>query len=58
MASMRDSLARRCVRRARALVLSASLAASASAEIPPDVKNHPLLQPIDAQNWVDQGELT
>jgi M6 family metalloprotease-like protein len=41
-----------------AVMLTASLAASASAEIPPDAANHPLLQPIDAQNWVDQGELT
>jgi len=30
----------------------------ASAQAPPDAVNHPLLQPIDAQNWVDQGELT
>jgi M6 family metalloprotease-like protein len=44
---------------ALALVLStASLASSASAEIPPDAANHALLQPIDAQGWVDQGELT
>ena len=24
----------------------------------PDAANHPLLQPIDPQNWVDQAELT
>jgi M6 family metalloprotease-like protein len=41
-----------------AVVLTGSLASSAAAEIPPDAANHPLLQPIDAQNWVDQGELT
>ena len=41
-----------------ALVLTATMASSAAAEIPPDAANHPLLQPIDAQNWVDQGELT
>ena len=40
------------------LVATATLASSAGAEIPPDAANHPLLQPIDAQNWVDQGELT
>ena len=40
------------------LVATAALASSAGAEIPPDAANHPLLQPIDAQNWVDQGELT
>ena len=40
------------------LALTASFASSASAEIPPDAANQPLLQPIDAQNWVDQGELT
>jgi M6 family metalloprotease-like protein len=40
------------------LVLTATMASSAAAEIPPDAANHPLLQPIDAQNWVDQGELT
>ncbi len=40
------------------LALPVSLASSAGAEIPPDAANHPLLQPIDAQNWVDQGELT
>jgi len=41
-----------------ALAVAGSLAASASAEIPPDAANNPLLQPIDAQNWVDQAELT
>src|SRR5918992_4922586 len=41
-----------------AVMLMASLAATASAEIPPDAANHPLLQPIDEQAWVDQGELT
>ena len=25
---------------------------------PPDTAKHPLLQPLDAQNWVDQAELT
>jgi M6 family metalloprotease-like protein len=41
-----------------ALVLTVTMASSAAAEIPPDAANHPLLQPIDAQQWVDQGELT
>ena len=41
-----------------AIVLTGTLAASAAAEIPPDAANHPLLQPIDPQNWVDQAELT
>src|SRR6266508_880214 len=41
-----------------AVVLTGTLAASASAEIPPDAANDPLLQPIDPQNWVDQAELT
>ena len=39
------------------LVLTASIASSASAT-PPELADHPLLQPIDAQKWVDQGELT
>ena len=29
-----------------------------AAQAPPDVESHPALQPIDAQNWVDQAELT
>ena len=41
-----------------AVTLTCSLAASASAEIPPDVADNPLLQPLDEQNWVDQAELT
>jgi M6 family metalloprotease-like protein len=41
-----------------AVLLAASFAASARADIPPDAANHPLLQPIDAQSWVDQAELT
>ena len=42
-----------------ALVLATALAAGpAAAQAPPDAVNHPLLQPIDAQNWVDQAELT
>jgi M6 family metalloprotease-like protein len=40
-----------------AVTLLAALAATASAA-PPDVENHPLLQPYDAQEWVDQAELT
>ena len=40
-----------------ALVLTAAFATSASAT-PPGLADDPLLQPIDAQNWVDQGELT
>ncbi|MGH2697851.1 MAG: M6 family metalloprotease domain-containing protein [Actinomycetota bacterium] len=32
--------------------------APVAAKAPPDVANHPALQPIDAQNWVDQAELT
>ena len=58
---MRDKTRHRGARRLAALALLAlpvSFASSASAEIPPDAANHPLLQPIDAQNWVDQGELT
>ena len=42
-----------------ALVAAAALATGpGAAQVPPDVPNHPLLQPIDAQNWLDQGELT
>ena len=41
-----------------ALVLAGTVAATASAEIPPEVANDPLLQPVDSQNWVDQAELT
>ena len=40
------------------LALVVSFAASAAAASPGDPADHPLLQPIDAQNWVDQGELT
>ena len=58
---MREKTRHRGARRLAVLALLAlavSFASSASAEIPPDAANHPLLQPIDAQNWVDQGELT
>jgi M6 family metalloprotease-like protein len=41
-----------------ALVLVAAVAVAPSAAIPPDAANHPLLQPIDAQAWVDQEDLT
>ena len=42
-----------------ALVLAAAIGSSTvSAQAPPDAVNHPLLQPIDAQNWVDQADLT
>jgi len=42
-----------------ALLGAAALGAGpASAEPPPDVVNSPLLQPIDAQHWVDQAEET
>jgi M6 family metalloprotease-like protein len=42
-----------------ALLVAAALGAGpASAGPPPDVVNNPLLQPIDAQHWVDQAELT
>jgi M6 family metalloprotease-like protein len=41
-----------------ALVVAASVAASVGAAAPPDVADDPLLQPIDEQHWVDQGELT
>jgi M6 family metalloprotease-like protein len=57
---MRDTTRTRGVRRVLALailVLSAALAGSASAT-PPELADEPLLQPIDAQSWVDQGELT
>ena len=40
------------------LVLVAAVAVAPSAAIPPDAANHPLLQPIDAQNWLDQEDLT
>ncbi len=40
------------------LVLAAAVAVAPSAAIPPDAQNHPLLQPIDAQNWLDQEDLT
>ena len=36
------------------LVLSAAIAVAPSAATPPELADHPLLQPIDAQNWVDQ----
>ncbi len=42
-----------------ALVVAAALSAGpAVAQGPPDAVNHPLLQPLDAQAWVDQAELT
>ena len=42
-----------------ALALVVTFAAvSAATASPGDPADHPLLQPIDAQNWVDQGELT
>jgi M6 family metalloprotease-like protein len=40
------------------LVLAAAVAVAPSAATPPDLADHPLLQPIDAQNWVDQEDLT
>ena len=40
------------------LGLAAAIAVAPSAAIPPDAANHPLLQPIDAQNWLDQEDLT
>ena len=40
------------------LVLSAAIAVAPSAATPPELADHPLLQPIDAQNWVDQANLT
>ena len=55
---MRDTTRTRGVRRVLAftiLVLTAALAGSASAT-PPELADDPLLQPIDAQNWVDQGD--
>jgi M6 family metalloprotease-like protein len=58
---MREKPRHRRARRFAALVVlavTAAIASSAGAEIPPDAANDPLLQPIDAQNWVDQGELT
>ena len=58
MASMRKRTRVGAVAALATLVATASLVASASADIPPDAKNHPLLQPIDAQNGVDQAELT
>jgi M6 family metalloprotease-like protein len=50
--------------RAAVLVMSMALVAAAlatgpgAAQVPPDVPNHPLLQPIDAQNWLDMEDLT
>ena len=59
MASMRNRSRVGAIAALVTLVLTASLAASASAEdIPPDAVNSPLLQPLDAQEWVDQAELT
>ena len=59
---MRDKTGTRGVRRVLAftiLVLAAALAGSGSVSAtPPELADDPLLQPIDAQNWVDQGELT
>jgi M6 family metalloprotease-like protein len=49
--------ARRRVLALACLVLTAALSGSASAT-PPELADEPLLQPIDAQNWVDQAELT
>jgi M6 family metalloprotease-like protein len=40
------------------LVLTAAVAVAPSAATPPELANDPLLQPLDAQNWLDQGELT
>ena len=54
-------------RRSRPAVLVATMAVVAAAafaagpgaaQVPPDVPNHPLLQPIDAQNWLDMDDLT
>ncbi|MGH3028277.1 MAG: immune inhibitor A domain-containing protein [Gaiellaceae bacterium] len=54
-------------RRSRPAVLVATMAVVAAAafaagpgaaQVPPDVPNHPLLQPIDAQNWLDMEDLT
>jgi M6 family metalloprotease-like protein len=42
-----------------ALVAAAVLAAGpGAAQVPPDVPDHPALQPIDAQNWLDMEDLT
>lgn len=42
-----------------ALVAAAALATGrGAAQVPPDVPDHPLLQPIDAQNWLDMEDLT
>ena len=57
MASKRNRSRAGVIAALATLVLTAALAASASAA-PPDVENHPLLEPVDAQNWVDQAELT
>jgi len=44
---------------ALALVAAAAIASGpGAAQVPPDVPNHPLLQPIDAQNWLDMEDLT
>ena len=40
------------------MLLATARGAPVAAQTAEDVSNHPLLQPIDAQNWVDQGELT
>jgi M6 family metalloprotease-like protein len=40
------------------LALVVSIGASAATAAPGDPADHPLLQPLDAQNWVDQAELT
>jgi M6 family metalloprotease-like protein len=42
-----------------ALVAMAAIAAgSGAAQVPPDLPDHPALQPIDAQSWLDMEDLT
>jgi len=42
-----------------ALVVTAAIATgSGGAQGPPDLPDHPALQPIDAQNWLDMEDLT
>jgi M6 family metalloprotease-like protein len=41
-----------------AVMLAAAAGSSVAVAAPPDAENHPLLQPIDEQSWVDQAELT
>jgi M6 family metalloprotease-like protein len=40
------------------VLVAAAVAVGPAAANPPDVAQNPVLQPVDAQAWVDQGDLT